>query len=79
MMNKRIRGLNVNVSENDRNGVEKALRKLKRKLADDNRLREVKEREQYTKPSETRKRAKAAAVKRHKKSLESSQLKRQPK
>lgn len=75
-MTKRERGLSVSVPENDKNGVEKALRKLKRKVTSDNRLREIKERETYTKPSERKQRARAAAIKRHQRDLAKSTLKK---
>lgn len=50
-------GLSVNVYNND---VNKALRKLKKKMQDDGILQTVREREFYTKPSEKRAKAKAA-------------------
>lgn len=51
------RGLTVEVRNNDINW---ALRKFKKKVQEDGILQEYKEREFYTKPSEKRKRAKAA-------------------
>lgn len=50
-------GLTVEVRNNDINW---ALRKFKKKVQEDGILQEYKEREFYTKPSEKRKRAKAA-------------------
>ena len=53
----RKQGLTVEVRNNDINW---ALRKFKKKVQEDGILQEYKEREFYTKPSEKRKRAKAA-------------------
>jgi len=50
-------GLTVQVRNNDVNG---ALRKFKRKVNDDGILQTLKEKEFYEKPSEKRKKAKAA-------------------
>lgn len=50
-------GLTVEVRNNDVNG---ALRKFKRKVNDDGVLQTLKEKEFYEKPSEKRKKAKAA-------------------
>lgn len=52
-----FKGLSVDVYNND---VNKALRKLKKKLQDDGLFQELREREFYTKPSEKRAKAKAA-------------------
>lgn len=52
-----IDGLTVMVRNNDVNG---ALRKFKKKVAEDGIIQEYKERQFYTKPSEKRKKAKAA-------------------
>lgn len=54
--------------------VEKALRKLKKKVQESGILQELREREQYEKPTTARKRAKNAAKRRWKKKLESEQL-----
>lgn len=54
---KQRQGLTVEVRNNDINW---ALRKFKKKVQEDGILQEYKEREFYTKPSEKRKRAKAA-------------------
>ena len=51
------KGLTVEVRNNDVNG---ALRKFKRKVNDDGILQTLKEKEFYEKPSEKRKKAKAA-------------------
>ena len=53
----RKQGLTVEVRNNDINW---ALRKFKKKVQEDGVLQEYKERQFYTKPSEKRKRAKAA-------------------
>lgn len=53
----RKKGLTVEVRNNDING---ALRKFKRKVNDDGILQTLKEKEFYEKPSEKRKKAKAA-------------------
>jgi len=50
-------GLSVNVYNND---VNKALRKLKKKMQDDGILQTLRDRQHYTKPSEKRAKAKAA-------------------
>lgn len=52
-----IKGLKVEVRNND---VNYALRKFKKKVQEDGILQELREREYYEKPSETRKKAKAA-------------------
>jgi small subunit ribosomal protein S21 len=54
--------------------VEKALRKLKKKVQESGILQELREREQYEKPTTSRKRAKNAARRRWQKKLESEQL-----
>jgi small subunit ribosomal protein S21 len=53
---------------------EKALRKLKKKLADSGLLQEVKEREAFIKPTVKRKIAKSQAISRWKKHLRDQQL-----
>lgn len=53
-----VPGLSVAVRDNDINF---ALRKFKKKVQESGLLQELKEREYYTKPSQARKRAKAAA------------------
>ena len=54
--------------------VEKALRKFKKKIQDQNLLVELRERETYEKPTSVRKRKKAAAKNRWQKQLRSQQL-----
>lgn len=54
--------------------VEKALRKLKKKVQESGVLQALREREQYEKPTTARKRAKNAAKRRWQKKLESEQL-----
>lgn len=55
--NTRIQGLSVEVRNGD---VNQALRKFKKKVQEDGLLQELRQREFYEKPSETRKKAKAA-------------------
>ena len=54
--------------------VEKALRKLKKKVQESGILQELREREHYEKPTTARKKAKSAAKRRWKKKLASEQL-----
>ena len=54
-------GLSVNVIDGN---IEKAIRRLKRKVEDAGVLKELRDRQHYTKPSERRKLAKKAARKR---------------
>tara|TARA_B100000780_G_scaffold263511_1_gene217444 strand:+ start:1155 stop:1451 length:297 start_codon:yes stop_codon:yes gene_type:complete len=63
----RKQGLTVEVRNNDINW---ALRKFKKKVQEDGILQEYKERQFYTKPSEKRKRAKAAGRSRWLKKLQ---------
>ena len=63
----RKQGLTVEVRNNDINW---ALRKFKKKVQEDGVLQEYKERQFYTKPSEKRKRAKAAGPARWLKKLQ---------
>jgi small subunit ribosomal protein S21 len=58
-------GLMVNVRDGE--PIEKALRRLKKKMINNKVLETVREKQFYTKPSEKRKQAKAAAVARWKK------------
>jgi ribosomal protein S21 len=53
---------------------EKALRKLKRKISDSNLLQEVKDRQEFVKPTIKRKISKSQAVRRWKKYLRDQQL-----
>lgn len=64
-------GLRVAVREGDFNG---AMRKFKKKVIEDGKLQEVRERQEYVKPSEKRRRAKSAGRARHLKNLEKQQL-----
>lgn len=50
--------------------VEKALRKFKNKIQDSGKLEELREREQYTKPTTKRRLAKNKAVRRYQKQVE---------
>jgi small subunit ribosomal protein S21 len=68
---KRIPGTVVIVRDNQ---VEKALRKLKKKLSDSAKLQELREREFYEKPTNKKKRAKNAARRRWLKQLASQEL-----
>ena len=62
----RVTGLKVWVQHND---VDRALRKLKKKVANAGIVRELKEREYYEKPSERKRKEKARAVKRWEKKV----------
>lgn len=53
--------------------VEKAIRKLKKKVNDDGRLQECKDRQSYEKPTTKRKKAKASAKARWNKYLQNQQ------
>jgi small subunit ribosomal protein S21 len=59
-----LKGLRVDVHNND---VNKALRKLKKKLAEDGILQELRKREFYESKGTTRRKAKEAAIRRYKK------------
>ena len=69
----RVPGLKVWVQHND---IDRALRKLKKKVANAGVVRELKEREYYEKPSERRRKEKARAIKRWEKKV-STDLKKQ--
>lgn len=58
----------------DRDNVERALRKLKKKIMTLGTLQDVRDKEFYIKPTEKRKLKKAAAKKRWQKQLQSQQL-----
>ena len=58
----------------DRDNVERALRKLKKKMMTLGTLQDVRDKEHYVKPTEKRKLKKAAAKKRWQKQLQSQQL-----
>lgn len=53
---------------------EKALRKLKKKISESNLLQEVRERQEFVKPTIKRKIAKSQAIRRWKKHLRDQQL-----
>lgn len=53
---------------------ERALRKFKKKISENGLLQELRDREQYEKPTTERKRKKAAAKNRWRKKLESQKL-----
>ena len=69
----RVPGLKVWVQHND---VDRALRKLKKKVANAGVVRELKEREYYEKPSERKRKEKARAIKRWEKKV-TTDLKKQ--
>lgn len=71
MKPKQINGLAVTVVNDN---VEKALRKLKKKVSESGLLQELRAREFYEKPTTQRKRAKSAARRRWQKKVESGQL-----
>jgi small subunit ribosomal protein S21 len=73
-MEKIVSGLSVNVKNDN---VEQALRRLKKKVANSGKLQELRDREQYEKPTTRRKRKKAAAKNRWQKKLVSEKLPRQ--
>lgn len=53
----------------DQGGLEKAMRKFKKKISNSGILQEVRERREYEKPSTVRRKAKLRAVRRHQKNL----------
>lgn len=61
------KGIYVEVRNGDVNG---ALRRFKKRVAEEGIIQEVRDRQEFTKPSIVRKRAKAAARARHLKKLE---------
>jgi|TARA_B110000977_G_C10956137_1_gene446653 small subunit ribosomal protein S21 len=66
-----VKGLNVEVRNGDFNG---ALRRFKKKVQEAGIIQEVRARGEFIKPSEVRKRAKAAGIARWKKKLRTSEL-----
>jgi small subunit ribosomal protein S21 len=66
-----LRGRKVIVQDGN---VEKALRKFKKKIAESNLLQEVRDRQEYVKPTTKRKVARGQAKSRWKKHLRSQQL-----
>lgn len=69
---KPIRGRTVRVDEGQ--SIEKALRKLKKKVLESDILNELRDREGYIKPTTVRKQKKSAALRRWKKYLASQSL-----
>lgn len=67
MRNNKVKGTTVFVKDGN---VEKALRKFKKKIQDSGKLEELREREQYEKPTTTRRMAKNKAVRRHQRQVE---------
>lgn len=68
----KIEGLSVHVREGEY--IDKALRRLKKKVRDSGILQTLKEKEYYEKPTTKRKRKKAAAVNRWQKYVQSQKL-----
>ena len=58
----------------ERDNIERALRKLKKKMMSANTLNDIRDKEFYIKPTERRKLKRAAAKKRWQKQLQSQQL-----
>lgn len=67
-----IKGRRVRVDEGQ--SIEKALRKLKKKVLESNVLNELRDREGYIKPTTVRKQKRSAAQRRWKKYLQSQSL-----
>jgi small subunit ribosomal protein S21 len=65
------KGTSVTVKDGN---VEKALRKFKKKIQESGKLEELREREQYEKPTTSRRLAKNKAVRRHQKQVELDEL-----
>ena len=59
------------------NNVEKAMRVLKKKLLKDGLMRELKERQHYSKPSHVKREAKKQAIRRFKKEQKLKELKKE--
>jgi len=59
------------------NNIEKAIRTLKKKLLNDGLIRELKERQHYTKPSAVKREAKKQAIRRFKKEQKLKDLKKE--
>ena len=59
------------------NKIEKAIRTLKKKLLNDGLIRELKERQHYTKPSAAKREAKKQAIRRFKKEQKLKDLKKE--
>ena len=69
--NEKLRGSAVIVTNDD---VNRALKKLKNKMEDSGKLKDLQKKEFYEKPTTERKRKKAAAKVRYQKKLENEQL-----
>lgn len=67
---RKSKGTTVSVKDGN---VEKALRKFKKKIQESGKLEELREREQYEKPTTTRRLAKNKAVRRYQKQVESDE------
>jgi small subunit ribosomal protein S21 len=65
------KGTSVTVKDGN---VEKALRKFKKKIQESGKLEELREREQYEKPTTSRRIAKNKAVRRYQKQVEADEL-----
>ncbi len=61
--------MRVEVRTDREDGVDKALRKLKKKLFDDGRIKEINERRYFEKPSSVRRRKHKEAVQRNQRKL----------
>jgi small subunit ribosomal protein S21 len=68
---RKSKGTTVSVKDGN---VEKALRKFKKKIQESGKLEELREREQYEKPTTTRRLAKNKAVRRYQKQVEADEL-----
>jgi small subunit ribosomal protein S21 len=68
---RKSKGTTVTVKDGN---VEKALRKFKKKIQESGKLEELREREQYEKPTTTRRLAKNKAVRRYQKQVESDEI-----
>ena len=70
--------MRVEVRTDREDGVERAIKKLKKKLFDDGRIKEINERRYFEKPSTKRRRAKDEAINRNKRRvrLEKERLER---
>ncbi len=68
---RKSKGTTVTVKDGN---VEKALRKFKKKIQESGKLEELREREQYEKPTTTRRLAKNKAVRRYQKQVEADEL-----
>jgi ribosomal protein S21 len=64
--NETTRGIRIDVYNND---ISKALRKLKKKLAEDGIFQDLKNREYFESKGTKRRKAKEAAIRRHKKQM----------